>query len=46
MPMHMRRALGTLTEWEVFAKATAVKLDGFDAMTIEEAAEESAVVDH
>jgi hypothetical protein len=38
----MRRALGTLTEWDIFEKATEVKLDGFNAMTIDEAAEESA----
>lgn len=41
----MRRALGTLTEWDIFAKATEVKLDGFHAMTIDEAAEDSAHAD-
>ena len=29
IPMHMRRALGALTPWETFARATEVKLDGF-----------------
>jgi hypothetical protein len=29
IPIHMRRALGTLTTWETFSKATEVNLDGF-----------------
>ena len=25
--VHMRRALGTLTKWDTFAKATAIRID-------------------
>jgi hypothetical protein len=46
VPIHMRRALGILTSWEKFQKATEVKLDGFDRDdTIEEGIEELAVED-
>jgi hypothetical protein len=46
VPMHMRRALGILTTWDKFEKATAVRLDGFDHDdTIQEGIEELAVDD-
>jgi hypothetical protein len=46
VPMHMRRALGILTSWDKFQKATEVKLDGFDVDdTIEEGIEELAIED-
>ena len=38
LPMHMKRALGTLTPWSTFWKATEVK---FDEMTINEGSDES-----
>jgi len=44
VPMHMRRALGILTPWAKFQKATEVKLDGFDdEHTLQEAGEEAVV---
>lgn len=39
IPMHMRRALGTLTPYEQFARATEIKL-GADE-TIDEGSDES-----
>ena len=46
VPMHMRRALGILTTWERFEKATEVKLDGFDHDdTIDEGVEDLAITD-
>ena len=42
IPMHMKRALGTLTPWETFAKATEVVLRGFEEDTIHEASDEGA----
>jgi alpha,alpha-trehalase len=41
IPMHMRRALGTLTTWETFEKATTIKLSGFEDGSIEEASDEA-----
>lgn len=38
--MHMKRALGTLTPYETFAKATEIKLGG-PAGTIHEGSDES-----
>lgn len=40
LPVHMKRALGTVTPWHVFEEKTAIKLDGFDDLTIHEAVEE------
>ncbi|EXJ95703.1 neutral trehalase [Capronia coronata CBS 617.96] len=40
IPMHMKRALGTLTPYDTFAKATEIKLGTFDD-TIEEGSDES-----
>ena len=37
--IHMKRALGTLTPWETFAKATMVRVDTFDDSIIDEADE-------
>lgn len=42
IPMHMRRALGTLTPWETFERATAIKLDTLDEDAIREEGEEAA----
>jgi hypothetical protein len=39
IPMHMKRALGTLTPYDTFAKATEIKLAVDD--TIEEGSDES-----
>lgn len=41
LPMHMKRALGTITPWKIFEEKTAIRLDGFDDLTIQEASEES-----
>lgn len=41
VPVHMKRALGTLTPWETFQKATEVKLSGFEEGLFEEASDES-----
>ena len=38
--MHMKRALGTITPWELFAKATEIKLGGIDDDIIQEGSEE------
>lgn len=44
--VHMRRALGILTPWDKFKKATEVKLDGFDNdHAIEEDVEEPVAED-
>lgn len=40
IPMHMKRALGTLTPYDTFAKATEIKLGAYDD-TIEEGSDES-----
>jgi hypothetical protein len=40
IPMHMKRALGTLTPYETFAKATEIKLGAVED-TIEEGSDES-----
>ena len=40
IPMHMKRALGTLTPYETFAKATEIKLGGVEG-TIQEGSDES-----
>ena len=40
LPMHMKRALGTITPWKTFAEKTAIKLENFDELTILELAEE------
>jgi hypothetical protein len=39
--MHMKRALGTLTAWETFKKATEVKLSALDEDVIHEDSDES-----
>lgn len=39
--MHMKRALGTLTPWETFEKATQIKLSGFEEGLIREASDEA-----
>jgi len=39
LPMHMRRALGTLTPWETYERATEVKLNGFEDGVIREGEE-------
>lgn len=40
LPMHMKRALGTITPWKTFEEKTAIKLDNFDELTIIETEEE------
>lgn len=40
--MHMKRALGTLTPWETFYRATQIKAEQFDELTIREGSEDSA----
>ena len=40
--MHMRRALGTLTPWATYEKATEIKLNGFDDGVLREDSEEAA----
>jgi hypothetical protein len=42
LPMHMKRALGTLTPYETFKKATEIKLSAIDDVdTIHEGSDES-----
>lgn len=41
LPTQMKRALGTMTPWTLFHEKTAVKLDGFDDMTIHEVDEDA-----
>jgi len=41
IPMHMKRALGTLTPWDTFAKATEIKLANFDDIREGSSEEES-----
>ena len=43
LPMHMKRALGTLTPFETFKKATEIKLGAVDDLdeTIPEGSDES-----
>ena len=38
--MHMKRALGTITPWELFAKATEIKLGGVEDDVIPEDSDE------
>ena len=40
--MHMKRALGTMTPWETFHKATEVKLGGFEDGLIRERSHEGS----
>lgn len=40
IPMHMKRALGTLTPWETFARATQIDLGDLNDM-IQEGSDES-----
>jgi alpha,alpha-trehalase len=41
LPTQMKRALGTTTPWTLFHEKTAIKLDGFDDMTIHEVDEDA-----
>jgi hypothetical protein len=41
IPMHMKRALGTLTPWETFARATQIDLGDDLNETIQEGSDES-----
>jgi hypothetical protein len=45
IPKHMQRALGTLTEWETFRKATEIKLNGFEDGLIRENSREGSSAD-
>lgn len=42
--MHMKRALGTLTPWETFAKATEIKLNAIDDLNITDGFDDSPQV--
>lgn len=42
LPMHMKRALGTITPWKTFEEKTALTLDDFDELTIQEVPEEES----
>lgn len=40
LPMHMKRALGTITPWKTFEEKTAIKLDNLDGLALQEISEE------